>query len=151
MIYESYTGIDEYNSFCKDLKAGSILYNIDSSNSWGQYLLVASIIPVTIYRYSSYTMLLIGLKRQDGKYIPNNMCISFTPEYAKHVPFLKLVGYCKFNLITVLEETNVNLGLVTVYANTDLHKFASKLSVRKPRNRKYDKDGKLVIKKPGNK
>jgi hypothetical protein len=43
-----------------------------------------------------------------------------------------------------------NVGLATVYSQVDLHKFVSKLSIRKPRTHKYGKDGKPVIKKNGN-
>lgn len=142
---------NEYNSFCKDLREGTVLYNMVSTNQWGEYLLVANVTPIKVNDTKTYTVLLLGLKKIDGQYIPRNLSISLTPDYVSYVPFLKPIGYCKFNLIPVLEEVNIKAGLAAVYSNTDLHKFASKLSIRKPRNHKYDRDGKPVIKKPSNK
>lgn len=143
-------GLNEYNDFCRDLRAGNVLYNIDSTNLWGDYLLVVNVAPVKIGNVRTYTALLLGLKKENGRYVSRDLCISLTPDYANRIPFLKHVGYCRFNLIPVLEKVNIDVGLVTVYGNIDLHKFATKLSVRKPRAGKYGKDGKLVIKKPRN-
>lgn len=147
---ENKTGLSEYNAFCSELRTGNILYNINSMNLWGDYLLVAHITRAKIDNVDTYTVLLLGLKKQDGKYIPRNLCISLTPDNMEQIPFLKHVGYCKFTLVPVFEEINVNVGLATVYSQTDLHKFVSKLSIRKPRTRKYGDDGKPVIKKNGN-
>lgn len=143
--------IGNYNKFCGNLVEGSILYNIDSTNRWGEYLLVASISVVRISGMRTYTVLLIGLTKEEGNYKPRNLCIKLTPDYAKNVPFLKYVGHCNFTLVPELSNIDINVGLVTVYGNVDLHKFAEKLSIRKPRRGKYDKDGKLVIKKPSSK
>ena len=151
MNKDSNTGLSDYNTFCQNLLTGNILYNIDSTNLWGEYLLVVNITPIRFYDVKTYTVFLIGLKKQEGKYVPYNLCISMTPDYARYIPFLKPVGYCKFSLLPVLEDVDVNLGLVTVYGNTDLHKFASKLSIRKPRAKKYDGEGSPIIKKPYNK
>lgn len=151
MNNDSNIGLDRYNSFCSELRAGHILYNMDSSNGWGEYLLVVNITPVSVGAVKTYTVLLTGLRKQDREYVPCHLCISMTPDYAARVPFLKHVGYCKFSIIPILEDVNVNVGLAAVYGSTNLHKFASKLSIRKPRNRKYDSGGKPVIKKPGNK
>ena len=140
-------GLDEYNGFCKGLSVGSILYNIDTTNMWGDYLLVASISHFKVGEIKTYTVILLGLKKEEGKYIPRNTSISLTPDYANSIPFLKPVGYCKFSMFPIIEEVNVNIGLAAVYGNTDLHKFATKLSIRKPRKHKYGKDGKPVIKK----
>lgn len=142
--------IGEYNSFCKSLRVGNILYNLDSTNLWGEYLLVVNIIPVNLIVAKTYTVLLIGLNKKDGEYIPRNLCISLTPELVGHTHFLKQVGYCKFSLTPKLESINVNNGLVAIYGNTDLHKFTNKLSIKKPRVHKYGKDGKPVIKKTDN-
>ena len=144
-------GLSEYNAFCKDLRAGNILYNIDSTNMWGEYLLVAHVTAVTVGGKKTYTALLICMEKREGSYIPLNRCISLTPDSAKNVPFLKHIGYCKFNLIPEFKDMRVDVGLVAVYSRTDLHKFATKLSIRKPKNRKYGKDGKLVIGKTENK
>lgn len=142
--------LNEYNNFCKNIEAGSILYNIDSTNQWGEYLLVINVASFTVGDINTYTVVLMGLKKQKGHYISNNNWISFTPDYAERVPFLKQIGYCKFFLVPTLDEVSVNVGLAAVYSSTDLHKFATNLSIRKPRNKKYDRDGKPVIKKPRN-
>jgi hypothetical protein len=144
------TGINEYNAFCKELRAGSILYNINSVNLWGDYLLVANVAHVRVGNAATYTVLLLGMKKVEGNYVPRNLCISLTPDNMEQIPFLKHVGYGKFTLVPMFDEINVNVGLATVYSQTDLHKFVSKLSIRKPRVHKYGKDGKPVIKKNGN-
>lgn len=147
---ENKTGISEYNAFCKELRAGNILYNINSMNLWGDYLLVAHVTHIRVANINTYTALLIGMKKQDGKYVPRNLCISLTPDNMEQVPFLKHVGYSKFTLVPVFEDMKVDVGLATIYSQTDLHKFVSKLSIRKPRTHKYGNDGKPVIKKNGN-
>ena len=147
---ENKTGINEYNEFCKELRAGNILYNINSMNLWGDYLLVAHVTHIRIGNADTYTALLLGLKKVEGQYVSRNFCISLTPDNMEQIPFLKHVGYGKFTLVPAFEDINVNVGLVTVYSQTDLHRFVSKLSIRKPRTRKYGKDGKLIIKKNGN-
>lgn len=143
--------LDEYNGFCKSLKTGTILYNMDASNGWGEYFLVVNIALVRVCDTVTYTVFLMGIKKKDGKYLPDYKCMSLTPDYARHIPFLKPVGYCEYSLLPALEEVNVNVGLVTVYSDMDLHKFTTKLSIRKPKNPKYGKDGRLVINKPSNK
>jgi hypothetical protein len=147
---ENKTGINEYNAFCKELRAGNILYNINSMNLWGDYLLVAQVTHVRVGNASTYTVLLMGMKKEEGQYVPRNFSISLTPDDMAQVPFLKHVGYSKFNLVPVFSEININVGLATVYSQTDLHKYVSKLAIRKPRTHKYDGEGKPVIKKSGN-
>ena len=147
---EKKTGIKEYNEFCKELRAGNILYNINSMNLWGDYLLVAHITHIRVGNADTYTVLLLGMKKVEGKYVPRNLCVSLTPDNMEQIPFLKPVGYSKFTLVPVFDEIKVDVGLATVYSQTDLHKFVSKLSIRKPRVHKYGKDGKPVIKKNGN-
>lgn len=143
--------IGTYNSFCKGLMEGNILYNIDSTNQWGEYLLVANITPVEVGSIKTYTVLLIGLKKEEGRYIPKDTKVSLNPSYAGRIPFLKPIGYCKFSLVPAIEEVNVHTGLAAIYGNTDLHKYAANLSIRKPRAHKYDMDGKPIVRKPGNK
>ena len=140
----------KYNDFCRNLVEGSVLYNIDSTNLWGEYLLVVNKTTINIGNIQTYTLLLIGLKKENGKYIPRNLKISFTPEYAHRVSFLKYVGMCKFDLLPILKESNINSGLVAVYGSADLHKFAKKLNIRKPQKKKYDKEGKPIIKQLNN-
>lgn len=144
------TDLKNFNKFCSNLREGTILYNIDSTNLWGDLLLVVNISTVKIDKIKTYTVLMLGLKREEGKYVPRNLRIKFTPDYASSIPFLKYVGYCKYQLVPHLEDVNVNLGLLTVYSNTDLRKFTKTSSVRKPRKRKYGNDGELIIKKANN-
>lgn len=143
-------GIGSYNSFCKGLKEGTILYNVDSTNCWGDYLLVVNKTSIQIGSVKTYTVLLLGLKKEDSVFKSRHLRISMTPDYASHVPFLKYVGYSKFELLPVLKDVDVNMGLVAAYGTTDLRKYAQRLSIRKPQSRRYDKDGKPVIKKPSN-
>ena len=147
---EKRTGINEYNAFCRELRAGHILYNINNMNLWGDYLLVANVAHIRVGNADTYTALLLGMKKVEGQYIPRNFCVSLTPDNMEQTPFLKHVGYGKFTLVPVFDEINVNVGLATVYSQTDLHKFVTKLSIRKPRVHKYGDDGKPVIKKNGN-
>ena len=143
--------IDTYNRFCSNLKEGYVLYNVDSTNLWGDYLLVVDIIPVRIGNNKTYTVLLLGLKKENGVFKTRNLRIKLTPDHAKNIPFLKYVGHCNFDLQIEMSNVNINTGLVTVYGQTDLHKFATNLSIRKPRKNKYGKDGKLIIKPTSNK
>lgn len=142
--------LSEYNNFCSNLKEGYVLYNVDTTNSWGDYLLVSNITTVKIADFKTYTVLLLGLKKEQKNFIPRNIRIKLTPEYANNVPFLKYVGYCNYKLVPELDSVNINLGLATVYSTADLHKFATSLSIRKPRKHKYGKDGKLIIRKVNN-
>lgn len=142
--------LTKYNAFCKELRAGTVLYNTNSTNLWGDYLLVVNVVRVRVDEVYTYTALLLGLKKEEGKYAPRNLCVSLTPENKEQIPFLKYVGHCKFTLAPIIEEMKVDTGLVAIYSQIDLHKFTSKFSVRKPRTHKYGKDGKPVIKKIGN-
>lgn len=143
--------LDTYNKFCSNLREGFILYNVDSTNLWGDYLLVADVIAVRVGACKTFTVLLIGLKKEEGLFKVRNLRIKLTPEHAKNIPFLKYVGYCNFNLIPEMTNVNINIGLVAVYGQADLHKFVKGLSIRKPRKQKYGNDGKLIIKPTSNK
>lgn len=140
-----------YNEFCESLVEGNILYNIDSTNLWGEYLLVANITSVKVEETKTYTVLLLGLNKEEGKYLPRDLRIKLTSDYIDNIPFLKPVGYCDFKLFPELSNLNVNTGLVSIYGSVDLWKYRDKLNIKKPKRRKYDGDGKLVIKKSGNK
>lgn len=144
------TDLGVYNNFCKNVTEGSILYNMDITNLWGDYLLVVQKTIIRIGKMKTYSLLLLGLKKEDGQYKPRNLRISMTPDYVGRIPFLKWVGNCKFELLPMLKDIDINVGLVSVYSNTDLHKYAQKLKVRKPQKRKYDRDGKPIIKKLNN-
>lgn len=142
--------LEAYNEFCRNLREGNILYNLDRTNSWGEYFLVANIATVKLMEYKTYTMLLIGLKKKDKEFVPRNIRIKITPDYASNIPFLKYVGHCNYMLVPEIKDISVNIGLVAVYGKADLRKYAQKLSIRKPKTRKYGKDGKLIIKKAEN-
>lgn len=144
------TDIDRYNKFCKGLKEGSVLYNLDHTNLWGEYLMVVNITKVKVGDYTTYTVLLLGLKKEEEKFVPSNLRISLNPDYVQSIPLLMPVGFCKFTLAPYLEKTNIDLGLVTIYSNTDLHRFTTKLNLKKSKVRKYDNGGNLVIKKSYN-
>lgn len=144
------TGLSAYNDFCKSVSEGNILYNLDSTNGWGEYLMVTSKMTVKTCNIVTYTLLLIGLKKEKEKMLPTNQCIKLTPDYAGNIPFLKPVGYCKFRLIPDISSVNLNLGMAAIYGSVDLWKYKEKLSIRKPKARKYGKDGKPIIKKIGN-
>lgn len=139
-----------YNSFCSNLKEGYILYNIDTTNQWGEYLLVANVATVRIKGIETYTCMLLGLKKENNGFVPRNCRIKLTPDYASNIPFLKYVGKCTFSIVPIIEDIKVDIGLVTAYGQADLHRFAEKLSIRKPKKRKYGKDGKPIIRKTNN-
>lgn len=142
--------IETYNQFCESVSEGNILYNIDSTNKWGDYLLVANKATVIIGELKTYTMMFLGLEKKKDKFSLRNLRIKFTPDYVKHIPFLKPVGNCRFRLLPELFDVNVNMGLATVYGRADLWKFRKNMSFRKPKVRKYGIDGKLIIKKVEN-
>ena len=144
------TNLETYNEFCRNLIEGNILYNIDSTNLWGEYLLVVNKSIIHVCNMLTYSILLFGLKKEEGQYKPRDLCISFTPDYASRIPFLKIIGSCKFKLIPAIEDVKVNVGLVAIYGSVDLHKYTKKLNIRKPQIKKYGKDGKPVIKKCSN-
>lgn len=143
------SGIDigTYNDFCHSITEGSILYNIDATNLWGDYLLVVNKAVIHVNEIKTYSLLLLGLRKDGNQYVPRNLRISVTPDYAGRIPFLKQVGVCKYKLLPVLKDVDINTGLVAVYSSTDLHKYTKKLNIRKPKKKKYDKEGKPTIKK----
>ena len=140
-----------YNDFCKNLKEGCILYNLDSTNNWGDYLLVVNISAVRIKGNLTYTALLLGLRKEKSNLVPRNTKIKLTPDYANSIPFLKYVGQCSFELIPNITDVNLDVGLAAVYGSIDLWKYREKLNIRKPKKRKYGRDGKLVVSKAENK
>lgn len=142
--------LEVYNDFCKGLKEGSILYNLDSTNSWGDYLLVVHKAMVKVEEIKTYTLLLIGLKKKGTSYEVRNTKVVITPDYSGPIIFLKYVGFCKFKLQPVIENIKVNTGMAAIYGSTDLHKFTQKFNIRKPQKRKYDNEGKPFIKELNN-
>lgn len=136
------SSLEQYNEFCKNLKEGYILYNLDSTNSWGEYLLVGEKFSIRIGSEKTHAMLLFGIRRKENKFVFNNIRIKLTPECAGNVPFLKYIGRCKCSTFPNTSEFNVNMGLAVAYSNVDLHKYAEKLSIRKPKKKRYANDGK---------
>lgn len=135
-----------FNDFCRGLHEGDILYNIDTTNLWGEYLLVAAKTAIDIGPYQSWFVLLMGLDKKDEKLVPANRRINLTLDKVSNTAFLKIVGRCNFSLSVLIKEYLLDKGLVKVYESTDLWKYSKKLSVRKPKHRKYGKDGKPIIK-----
>lgn len=142
--------LEEYNTFCRNLKEGNILYNIDTTNLWGEYLLVINKIAVRVNGTKTYTILLAGLKKENEQYKPKDIMVVLTPDHASSIPFLKYVGYCKFKLLPVIEKADVNVGLVAAYSEADLRKYAYSINMRKPQKARYGNDGNPVIKKMNN-
>lgn len=134
--------LEKYNAFCKNLLEGYILYNIDSTNSWGEYLLVAEKFNIKIGEEKTYAFLLFGMRRKENKFVFSDIRVKLTPDCAQNIPFLKYIGRCKCNTFPNMSELKVNMGLAVAYSNTDLHKYAEKLSIRKPKTKRYDNDGK---------
>jgi hypothetical protein len=142
--------LDSYNNFCKKLSEGSVIYNVDTTNGWGEYLLVIDKSIICVGKTHTYSIILLGIQKERGRYLPRNLKISLTPENASNIPYLKYVGYCRYELLLVLRDVNINIGLAAAYGSTDLHKFTKNAHIRKPQIRKYNKDGKPVIKKNSN-
>lgn len=140
-----------YNIFCKELNEGDVLYNVDSTNGWGDYLLVANIATVKLFDKKTYTVMLLGLTKNSDGFKSRNVRIKLTPDYSSNVPFLKCVGHCDFRIEPVIKNIRVNIGLATSYGTVGLKKFKDKLDLKKPKVRKYGKDGKLILQKAENK
>ena len=58
------TDLGVYNNFCKNITEGSILYNMDITNLWGDYLLVVQKTIIRIGKMKTYSLLLLGLKKR---------------------------------------------------------------------------------------
>lgn len=140
----------KYNLFCKNLQEGDILYNLDNTNSWGEFFLVATKAAITIGKLKTWCLLLIGMKEKDKQFVPSNTRVHLTPDKSDNTAYLKKVGYCKFEFSVTILNDKVNRGLVVVYQETDLWKYAHKIQAKKPKKRKYERDGKPVVKPAGN-
>jgi len=143
--------IKVFNEFCAALNEGDILYNIDASNLWGEYLLVANIASISVFNKPSFAVLLLGVKKVEQEYVPYNLRISLTPDCAGNVAFLKYIGHCSFKLLPEMNNINISTGLVAIYSNVSLKKYTEQnLTIRKAKKRKYAMDGKLVLRKLNN-
>lgn len=141
----------QYSDFCRMLKEGDILYNVNKTTKWGDYFLVAAKISTIVNKTEFFSILLLGLKNDSRSLVFAGTRVDLTPQKASFVPYLKVIGNSKFSLYPLIEEYNVNNGLAVVYKNTDLWKFSSRIPVRKPRVRKYGEDGKPIVKPTNNK
>ena len=139
-----------YNDFCASIREGDILYNIDNTNMWGSYLLVAARASINMGGHKTWFMLLIGLDKDGEEFTSNNTRINLNPDKASSTSYLKRIGHTKFKVDIVFKEVNINNGLAVVYENTDLWKYSRKLDTRKPRKKKYDRTGDLLIKNYNN-
>jgi hypothetical protein len=131
-----------YNKFCSELKEGDILYNINKPNGWGEYLLVANKTCLLINDILTWTILFVGLSPE---YEDNNTRINLTPENADNISFLKKIGHCKFSMVCSIGYRSINENLLKTYKNTSLWRYAGKILFRKPKRRKYGKDGNLMV------
>lgn len=137
--------IFNYNVFCKTIKEGDILYNMNKSNKWGELLLVAAKSAIVINDLETYSLLLLGLNSKDNLITTNGQRVDFTPQLASAIPYLRNVGHCKYEFFAEMKDFNVNFGMIVVCKDTDLKKYAMHHS-RKPRARKYGDDGKPIVK-----
>lgn len=142
--------LEDYNNFCALIDEGDILYNVDNTNGWGEYLLVINVSKICIQDIKTYSVLLLGIKKYTDRFTVRNLRIALTPDYVNNIPYLKKVGHCSFQLQSTIDNVAFNKALVAAYGNTQLRKYHQKSSFRKPRKRKYDKAGNLVIKKISN-
>ena len=134
-----------FNNFCENLSEGDILYNLDYTNKWGEYLLVLSKATIKMKDCKTYYVLLTGLKKKDGRFIPANTRINLTPKMADSTYFLKPIGSCEYSILPIIENVFINKGLIAMYENTDLKEYSAKAHVRKPKVRKYGEDNKPVV------
>lgn len=135
----------EFNRFCKNLHEGDILYNINSTNLWGEYLLVAAKATVRFVGQKSYFIFLLGLKKCGNTFTSNNVRINFSFDKMGNLPFLKPVGFCRYSITPSFGDTAINNGLVVMYSNVDLQKYTRKHHLKKSKRRKYDVNGEKVI------
>lgn len=136
---------EKYNEFCRSVNEGDILYNIDSTNCWGDYLLVAAKAPIKVRNAKSWFILLLGLDLKDDKLITTSVRINLTPDEMQSTYYLKYVGYCKYSLTPTIYNSTIVEALKNTYKNIDLWKYSKKLHLRKPKKRKYGRDGKPII------
>jgi hypothetical protein len=149
-MIDSTLSLEEYNEFCRSIIEGNILFNLNFSYWQTKFLLVTNITPVKVGDIQTYTVTMLGLEKKDKSFIPLDIRVRLSPNDTKNIPFLKIVGMCKFKLNPEMVDTKVNLGLVTVFSNIDLRQYTKKLSIRKPHESRYESNGGLTIKKSGN-
>lgn len=132
----------QYNRFCKGLCEGDILYNMDNTNLWGDYFLVSVKVPITVGKEKTWFILLLQMEKQESGFVTTTTHINLTPSKVSHTPFLKYVGHCKYTITSSIENSQVNDGLLAIYKDQDLWKYAKQTKNRKPKKKKYKEDGK---------
>lgn len=147
---ESMSVLSQYNTFCKSLKEGDILYNRNNNQEWGKLFLVAAKMVMVLNGEENYLLLLLGLDINGNKIIPNGKRIDITPQRAFFTVYLRKVGKCEYNLVPKLYDYKVNKGLMVVYSDADLQKFI-KVVPHKPKEAKYGDDGRPLLKTTTNK
>lgn len=142
--------IKEYIEFCKNIREGDILCDVGGTNISSELLLVAGKITIIIGDIETYSLILLGMKKQNDKIVPDGKRVDITPQKVAFARFLKLVGHCEYSLVAVVDNYRVNTGLVVSYKDADMKNF-SKNHSRKPRLGRYGDDGELLVKSATNK
>lgn len=151
MAGDTVTKLAYFNDFCKDTKEGDVLYNLDSTNSWGRYLLVVikSVMCIDSQRTSFLT--LFGLEKdEDGKLTPKGTRIDLTFDKVSSLPYLKRIGHCKYFLTPVLVEERMNENLEKFYKATTTFHYHNVHKCPKKKIRKWDTDGRKIVKDTNN-
>lgn len=137
--------INKFNTFCSDLRVGDVIYNIDNTNLWGDFLVVAVKAPIRYLSIKTWYILLLGVDRKEEGFESNNVRIDLTVNKAGNVDFLKVIGRCKIKLIPQIENQNIHNGLLVTYKDVGLRKYSERSKLRKPKYKKYDKNGELIV------
>lgn len=133
--------VERFNEYCKTLHEGDILYNIDSTNLWGEYLIVLVKHQVRTENGSTWFVMLSGARREKDSFRPTSLKVYLSPDKIGSCEYLKYIGHCKVTVTPEFGMGVVNKGLVAVYKGTDLWRYSRNTHCRKVRNRKYDDRG----------
>lgn len=133
--------LSSYNAFCSTLHEGDILKNLNTSNGWGEFLLVAGKSMVS----DTYSVLLMGLERNEGVFMGNGNSIYLNPDKLEHTSYLRYVGAGKFSFRPVVYDVKLDERLMNVCGRLNVRKVG-----RKPRTKKYDSAGNPIIKRTNN-
>lgn len=151
MAGDTVTRLAAFNDFCKDTKEGDIFYNLDSTNSWGKYLLVVTKSVLCIDSQRTSFLMLFGLeKNEEGKLLPKGTRIDLTFDKFDSIAYLKRVGHCKYSLTPVLMEEKVNENLERFYKATNTFHYHNTHNCPKKKNRTWDIDGRKIVKDTDN-
>lgn len=140
-------GRQVYNTFCQDINEGDIIYNLNKALVPGEYLLVISKIAVN----NTWALLMLGMSLKDNEFVSANIRFLLTADMASYVSYLKKVGHADFDVEFCLNNTSVNNNLTVAYKSIDIWKYSSRICSRKPRRKKYGKEGYPIVKKDNSK